>query len=308
VNQENASALSPALAERLEAQIRRWREDLLNLTRRNRALYFRHTKSTSFEIVAPSTDEIIARLEGGGRSRDWRVFVPKPVESGEEGELELRRWQDFLPDRKQDELLTDKVDGLALHRGLQGLERRSETEFVDKGIWTLYLGVGMLRWQDPALDEDSYSPLLLYPVSLNRLGNQPVYSLTRTEDDPVINPALAVKLAMDFELSLPEAEDFESFMPSEVLPKVKAAVAGRAGWEIEGRCVLTTFTFHKEAMYRDLVDNADQLADHPMVRLLALGPDAPEANTYDFDPIPDGCAHLFWPHLSGLCSSVLAPR
>ncbi|MBY4575288.1 hypothetical protein ACN94_17135 [Gordonia paraffinivorans] len=50
--------------------------------------------------------------------------------------------------------------------------------------------------------------------------------------------------------------------------------------------MLANFTFQKEAMYQDLLENAEQIAGNDMVQLLALGPDAPSATAYDFDEPP----------------------
>jgi len=42
--------------------------------------------------------------------------------------------------------------------------------------------------------------------------------------------------------------------------------------------VLATFSFHKEAIYRDLQENERAVLTDPMVQVLALGPDAPSGS------------------------------
>lgn len=53
---------------KLNAQLEKWRQDLVNLTKRNKLLYFRHTKTASIEIVAPSMSQVFSRLESASES------------------------------------------------------------------------------------------------------------------------------------------------------------------------------------------------------------------------------------------------
>src|SRR5262249_15749048 len=58
------------------AQVERWRDELLDLTGRNRLLRFRHTKSSSLEIDDPGAQDVLDKLLSG-RSREWRFFLPE---------------------------------------------------------------------------------------------------------------------------------------------------------------------------------------------------------------------------------------
>jgi hypothetical protein len=62
--------------QRIRAQIAKWRDELLDLTGRNRLLRFRHTKVSSLEIQSPSAQEVLDRLLDG-RSREWAIHVPE---------------------------------------------------------------------------------------------------------------------------------------------------------------------------------------------------------------------------------------
>ena len=65
--------------ERVKLQLARWRDDLLDLTGRNRLLRFRHTKTASLELASPDAQEILDRLLTG-RSREWTIHVPPDEE------------------------------------------------------------------------------------------------------------------------------------------------------------------------------------------------------------------------------------
>jgi very-short-patch-repair endonuclease len=113
------------------------------------------------------------------------------------------------------------------------------------------------------------------------------FRLKFADDDVVFNPSLTVKLANDFALTMPTAEDWDGESLESLLESVRSSVRDQDQWTVRDRVVLTTFTFHKEAMYRDLLDNQEGIVDHPLVQLLGLGPDSPSATTFDFDSIPD---------------------
>ncbi len=70
----------PAL-QRVLDQIEIWRDELINLARSNRLLYFRHTKSSTLEVVREPDriSEVTSRLLAG---RAWRFFMP-PDPSGD---------------------------------------------------------------------------------------------------------------------------------------------------------------------------------------------------------------------------------
>lgn len=55
--------------------LRRWGEDLVDLSRRNRLLYFRHLKAGTleFEQTAPT---VLAGLRRPGRSPGWGIHIP----------------------------------------------------------------------------------------------------------------------------------------------------------------------------------------------------------------------------------------
>lgn len=257
--------------DRVRAWLKRQRDDLINMSRRNRLLYFKHTKTASLEIVRPTPEEVLRKLVRRGAGGAWD-FIPALGSAGGAGR----------------ELVVADKDADQLEKALKLLERKTSQEFVDKGVWVLYLGLGMLNWLESDDDTSpSASPLLLYPVTIARDSLRESFRLRRTDDDPVLNPALAVKLNTEFALVLPTVEEFEESGFEAVMRQVEYLVADKPGWSVSGRTVLSTFTFQKEAMYQDLLSNEELLVVDPMIQLLAVGPDAPGAGSFDFDPVPE---------------------
>lgn len=111
--------------------------------------------------------------------------------------------------------------------------------------------------------------------------------MRRSGDGASGNLALVRKLEHDEGITLPEPDEDEPDVAA-YLAAVAAAVEHRTGWSVERRTVLRNFTFHKEAIYRDLEENEEQLLGHPLVQLMALGADAPGAGGHDFTPPGDG--------------------
>jgi very-short-patch-repair endonuclease len=247
-------------AERVRAQLEVWRRDLLSLDRRQRSLYFSHTKSASLELLAPDPAALLARLESG----HMIIEVPGP----------------YAPERTRAIGVLNKTE-TELATSLRRLDTVSNQIYADRGFWPLSIGLGFLRWTDPDDGRSVESPLLLVPVKLQRTAARQPYTVFRTEDDPVLNPALRLKLENDFKIALPDFEP-DDFSLDALFARVQAAVAGQPGWTISSRAVMTTFSFHKEAIYRDLLDNEEMIVQEPLIQLLALGPDAPDAPDFGF--------------------------
>ena len=257
----SSTPLSPALEKRLDAQVDAWRRDLVNLDRRQKLVYFKHTKTASLEIAYPGP-ELLQKL------------VDSPTLLSVEEETPGRRSQRMGVSGKTETELTASC---------RRLDLTAQQVFADRGYWTLYLGLGMLRWIDPADEREVDAPVVLCPVELKRSGSQAPYYVSRNEDDVVVNPALRLHLEQEFGITLPDLDLDDPDVPG-VLAVLERAIAGRPGWHVQQRSVMTTFSFHKEAIYRDLHDHESSVVSHPIVQMVALGADAPSAAQFSFDP------------------------
>lgn len=276
--QTPGSFLNPR--ERVLRQIAAWREDLINLTRSNRLLHYKATKSSSFEILEPSFDEVLERLLGLA-PESWSFFAPEQDED-EDGEPLP---ENLRTPRADNELLTSKDEHRDLLRCLVSLERRTQQEFLDKGLWILYLAAGMLEWRDPLDDSEIASPLVMIPVSLERESIRDPFKLARAQEDIVINPSLAVKLSGEFGIELPDLGLLDETNPRSYLEAVNRIVS-RKGWKVSNRLIVSAFSFYKEVIYKDLKDNEDSLADHPIIQLVSS--DSVDNNPLHFEAVdPD---------------------
>lgn len=164
--------------------------------------------------------------------------------------------------------------------------RKATQEFLDRGLTVLYMAFGMLRWKDVD-DSDMASPLYLIPVELMPEGPRAMPRLQASEDDPVLNTALPLRMA-EYGVQWPTLEDVEDLGLTEILELFRAALSGARDlkdWEILPEVHLATFSFAKEAMYKDLLDNESVIAEHPVVQALANPDPTNQTDAFQFEPV-----------------------
>nr|MBA3248091.1 DUF4011 domain-containing protein [Pyrinomonadaceae bacterium] len=266
----------PALDLRLDE----WKQRLIDLTRRNRLLYFRPTKASTLAITAPDAETIFDRIYV--EEKHWNFWLP-PVELNEEETAteKVNGLDDDLPPAtliaeivNTDEVRTDKlvcagIGRQRLEATLKNIFRKAHTDYQERGVRILHLAFGTLAWKEAESSDFNLSPLVLCPVELRRETASDPYELHWAEEDAVLNPALLAKLRSDFRIELPPAPDeWEAAALSDYLAATAAKVQS-LGWEVRETIHLGMFSFHKLGMYQDLASNAERIKSHAIVRGLA---------------------------------------
>jgi very-short-patch-repair endonuclease len=242
-------ALSP-----VELALTRWRNNLIDLSRRNPLIALRAGRSSLLEIIRPDAQTVFDSVALGEKT--WGFWLP-PVPP------------DSRPLTPDSCLLTPETDRTRLLQTLTNLYRRARADFRERGLHILHLAFGVLTWKDPG-EETLQSPLVLVPVELERHSLREPFRLRPGDDEPRLNPALVSRLQQDFEFKLPEPpQDWEEKKLSAYFDELSAAVAGLPGWSLEPRVLLSLFSFYKGVIYQDLEDNAERIAGHTLVQTLA---------------------------------------
>lgn len=264
------------VVERTRRQVEDWARTLIDLSRRNTTLYYKPTKRSSLEVLAPSLDQVAALI---GKPSPVEFFLP-PVAEGrakpDEPEHAGKPWpvEDSMAQASGSQLVTDRAQRSDVEATLRALARRTQGDLVDRGVRSLHLCLGMLHWRDPDEEKDNRSPLVFVPVELSRPSPREPYRLQRVSDEAVLNPALGVLLDEQFDISLPAVDvDLDDTSAIEAVFEAVSDAVWDHPWRIEHTVVLKRATFHKESMYRDLIDNTDEVAGHELVQSLAV-PDA----------------------------------
>src|SRR3990172_4860024 len=199
---------------RVAQRIEDWKRRLVDLSRRNRLLFFARTRGTTLKIVEPSPNDVFGRLVH--EEKPWQFFIPPekepeieqeqgvPVQQGivgveneagvQENRTELT-WDKVKAGRKPNELLADLREGSSLRKILRNLHRRSRSDFEERGVRILYLTFGILNWREVEQSEIVRSPILMVPVELKRESINDPFQLCPVDEEIVLNPALEVKLA-----------------------------------------------------------------------------------------------------------------
>lgn len=262
-------------------RIDRWQKRLLDLTLRNRLLNFPPTKKT-IPFLCPDVAYLEDRLAEGASIQI--ISLPEQNPLGERDPALYREvhGRDIQRSFAAEALLRDELpsplDQQQLLARLIDLHRQVRNDLAEGGANTLFLAVGFLRWKKKPEDERSYrAPLLLVPVKLERRSASSPFRIRFHEDEPRFNSTLLQFLEREFDLKLHALADLpfddNGIDVPRLLASVRAAVRDVAGLEVVDETALSTFSFAKFLMWKDLVERTDALRENRVVRHLIDNPE-----------------------------------
>ncbi len=269
-----------------------WQRKLLDLSLRNNLLNFKASKR-AIKLDTPDPGQLEDRLADGNTLR----LKPRPelmtgVDVRDRTIHESRTNEDLYKQHALDALRRDEVlvpfEAKELDIRLTELYRTARATLSEGGANTLFLAVGFLTWNRENNDDKKFrAPLILIPVVLNRKSMREGFSFTLHDDEARFNPTLVQMLRQDFELELPIAhgelpKDEHGLDIHGIWRQVSLAVKEIKGWEVSEDVILSTFSFAKHLMWKDLVDRTDQLKQNPVVRHLIETPRDPYLSSIGF--------------------------
>jgi hypothetical protein len=266
----------------LTAALGVWREGLVNLSGVNRLIKFKASKSGALAIDSPEPDFLLSGLRSGAK---WLFegVEDQECEEGTAGSSTGALRHGTLSASNRDRVLHTPRPEKEIGTVLRGLMRRANAELLDRGLSVLYLAFGMLHWEDVD-GTGMVSPLLLVPVTLIPRGPKTTPELAAGQDDTLVNPSLILRMR-EFGIEFPNMDDVGEFSVTDLLSRIRDTVSSEKGWSVESTVVLSTFSFHKEAMYRDLQENEAAVLAHPVVRALATRDPGSQSGEFMFQPI-----------------------
>ena len=231
----------------------RWTQKLLDLSLRNRLLNARDSKQ-----ILPLAVDAVSSLEDR-LSSDQAVPV-EPSDSTSRASGALR----------------STLASADMLRRLKEIFRLAKTDLEESGVNALYLAIGFLRWRPKGANaKDCRAPILLMPVQMARKNVREGYTVSRLDDDTILNATLVEFLRAEFGLSVqgldPLPEDASGVDVQKVFAAFRDAVKGMEGWDVEEDAAIGNFSFGKFVMWKDLTARADQLSAHPFVSHLMKG-------------------------------------
>ena len=262
-----------------QGRVERWQRKLLDLSLRNRLLNFVASKQT-VPFRCPDVAVLEDALADGKKFRAVSLSDENPIGDRTLSPEDSRRVEEQVAKEafEKNQIVVPLI-GQEMNKRLLTLFRRANSDMQEGGTNTLFLAVGFLRWRKTEGDTRDYrAPLLLIPVKLERRSAQSAFRVAHHEDDVRINFTLLEFLKRDFQIRIPELEgdlpsDESGIDVERVLEIVRRRVKDVAHFEVVEALALSTFSFAKYLMWKDLVDRADRLRENRLVKHLIDGPE-----------------------------------
>ena len=263
-----------------KGRIERWQGKLLDLSLRNRLLNFKATKQT-VPCLVPDLGDLEDALADGHSCRAYPMREDDPI--GDRRVLPEERERivsSTVKDAFARGQITVDLDKAEMDRRLLTLFRKAKSDLQEGGTNTLFLAAGFLRWQREGDARHYRAPLLLVPIKLERRSARSEFRVAHHEDEIRFNATLLEFLKRDFDLALPELEgdlprDESGIDVTLIFQMMRARVRDVPGFEVIEDVAISTFSFSKYLMWKDLVDRTDELRNNRLVAHLVDNPDQP---------------------------------
>lgn len=214
----------------IEAQLKKARQNLLDLTMGNRLLNYRPTKMKTIGVVDGDPRETFKRLVLQERTMEFRpqkedqLSIKSSETLSSEGstldheEYSSHSWSiwsesDSLETRESshtDGFLQTALDSERLDQKLLHVSRQAYTVLEEQGYNALFLALGYLEWFESSTSKKGRrAPLVLVPVELERKKVTSAFKLGWTGEDVQSNISLQAKL-IEQGITLPIFEVLDS--------------------------------------------------------------------------------------------------
>lgn len=272
------SELLDPIPDTPKGRIERWQAKLLDLSLRNRLLNFKQTKQT-VPCLVPDLAGLEDALAADEAFKAYPLLEEDPISERQlTPEDKERIIQSTVEDAFTRGQITVPLNKKDTENRLLTLYRKAKSDLQEGGTNTLFLAAGFLRWKRDG-DKKSYrAPLLLVPIKLARKSARSDFKILHHEDEVRFNSTLLEFLKRDFDLSLSKLEgelprDASGIDVPQVFDWMRSYVRDIAGFEVVEEISLSTFSFSKFLMWKDLVDRTDQLRNNRLVAHLVDNPD-----------------------------------
>lgn len=233
--------------ERIASQLRSWRERLLDLTRGNPLLGINRARVSKLQVVSPAASELFDTLVLDGKKLRLPLVyrATRPPKAPDSPAVDSE--PTWLVREGHLQFDAEPAD---IYRRLRRIRDNARTTVEERGVTTLHLTVGALRWDDPLLGE-SVAPLWLIPCALLSTGPDDPLLLEATDEDAQLNPALALFLRERHKKALPPLpEEPAAGVIGDLLEQTRRVLGSQ--WQVTHEAWLSTFSFEALTMYQDL--------------------------------------------------------
>jgi very-short-patch-repair endonuclease len=243
--------VTPERREKVDKARQVWIKKLIDLSRRNNLLFYKDLQTGTLDLSAAPADAIHALLQS---SREGAAGVT------------LNR---LVPARLQQAQAAARLKEVAT---------RAQMNLEERGLDTLFLGMGMASWQPGDDGRETEAPIVLVPLLVIPVGRESrSWTLKRNGDvrvSDVLLHALQVQqgVTLEAEALLPEIlgdDEGEDLDLEPLFDRLRVAAEQVPGFTISNRYIVSNFHFQKLAIVKDLKEHANQLAAHDVIAGIA---------------------------------------
>ncbi len=288
----------------IEKRIYKWKEKLIDLSKRNRLLNFKFSKFSTLRIIDEQPPEIYKALVQELHSLE---FLPikenienlpeqekKSLEELNEGiEFNAQEFKEYdikqLSKKHSDKYLQTKLPLQDLNKTLGKISTTARSTNDDLGYNVLFLALGSVIWYEKDnSNEPMEAPVLLVPVEIKRKSIGQPYTIKYNEDSVILNPALTLKLKRDFGINLEDINlDEEELNPIDIFVKIQNKISNKSKWKLLNNIYIGLFSFAKFVMYKDLEEYQDIIKKNSFVETICGLNNEKQISTEDICPISE---------------------
>jgi len=266
-----------------------WKNKLLDLTKRNKALNFTVNKVSTVTVVDELPPEIFRLLCLKRKSLRFGAINDSNVSNEESSSETVTLFDDieddsgtgsieeadrFVPyditelsSRHTDDILQTNSTFETLEKSLRRIDDQARSIIEEQGVNALFLALGMLHYND---DKDSKiirrAPLVLVPVELLRKSAREGFKVSMTDEEIILNPSLVEYLKNSFGITIPELPDISTLTDEYDLQSFFTSLgdlfSNNKDWKITNEIYLGLLFFQKLVMYKDLEKNVEAVKRH----------------------------------------------
>lgn len=272
----------------LEKRIELWKSELLDTGKKNKMINYRDSKLTTLTITEPAADDLFERIAIHEKTLKFMKRIDREADIRVSAMLSLLESLSYPLVVEEGDIRSNTTE-LERNKTLKNLRSKAKLAQEEQGTNILYLSFGFIYWREKIGASWMKSPLLLVPVSISQASLKAPFTLSRYDDDVVVNPTLEYRFNSEFNITLPSFElGKDSFQ--EYMDQVESIVDKR-GWRLaKNEVSLGLLSFLKISMYHDLDDNRDLILKNPVLQAIA-GDKTPDQDAVrqlkdvDFDAI-----------------------
>ena len=266
------------IEKNIETRVENWKKSLLDMTRRNRLLWYKPYRVGSLKLEKETFDnhvsDVINEVDDlAFRDKTWHFTTEEdPSEN-------IKYVEEDKSEPEESILIEERTKALA------NIYKKIKQESEEKGLNIGYIAVGFLEWyeRNDALTKIK-TPLILIPIKIEQEARRSPFVVSLNENEQItLNPIIKKKFESDFNIILNDLPtDLDGHLSLRFyLDQISAQITDEANWVVNEDVVIDTFSFQNLAIWNDLDKNKKIVLDSPFSKVLAGGSLEDEGFFYD---------------------------